>query len=394
MSANRFRALGAGEWAAVAFALLQTVLAGRVVARLARTAGGGRIVATDALPPTADRVTVIVPVLNERDRLGPCLDGLLAQGPEVVAILVVDGGSDDGTPTLVADYARRDPRLRLIEAESAPAGTNGKTHNLQAGLDAADAGVRWVLTIDADVRPGPLLVRSLVAHARAQGLAALSVATRQRLSGPAEALIHPALLTTLVYRFGIPGRATSRVSEVQANGQCFLIERTALARVGGFAPTADSVCEDVTLARALASAGLPVGFAETAADDLVSVTMYAGAADAWRNWTRSLPMRDRFHGGLLGLTEVSLVQALPLPLALAMTLGRWSGLEPLRRLNVGLVAIRLGVLAGTARAYPDRPPAYWLSPLCDVPATVGVWLGVARRRHTWRGRAIVRGGPR
>ncbi len=451
-----------GRVAAGGLFLAQVALGGRVGLRLARTAGGtsipplaadrregaapsaggpsprgGERAADDGNsgPASASSVTVVVPVLNEQDRLGPCLDGLTAQGPEVGEILVVDGGSRDGTAAVARAAADRDRRVRWIEAGPAPSGWNGKVHNLEAGWEQASPSAGWLLTIDADVRPEAGLAAALVAFAAGAGVPALSVATRQRLSGPAEGLLHPALLTTLVYRFGIPGSATDRVDRVQANGQCFLVRRELLAAAGGFAPLRGSLSEDVTLARALAAAGHPVGFYET--EGLVSAAMYAGWRDAWRNWTRSLPMRDRYFGaaGWLGLLEIGLVQAAPLPLAFALGWRewrrrrtgparqgesgtsrrvcrrsrsssspsprgarghRWSELAPsaaLLRVNLGLLAMRLGVLVGTARAYERAPWTYWLSPACDGPAVVGVWLAALRRWHEWRGRTLFRGGP-
>ena len=71
----------------------------------------------------------------------------------------------------------------------------------------------------------PLLTRSMLAHAGQHALAALSIATRQEIAGLGEGLLHPALLTTLVYRFGLPGNASRAPREVQANGQCFLVRR-------------------------------------------------------------------------------------------------------------------------------------------------------------------------
>jgi dolichol-phosphate mannosyltransferase len=247
-----------------------------------------------------------------------------------------------------------------------------------------------MLTIDADVRTAPGLLPALLAHATRMSLPAFSVATRQRLSGAAEGVLHPAMLATLVYRFGIPGSATNRVDRVQANGQCFLVRRTELERAGGFATVLGSVCEDVTLARALAASGVPVGFHE--AGDLVSVEMYGSAREAWTNWSRSLPMRDRFSGaqGLVGLAEVLLVQGLPpwLLTGLGPVLGRG---HPLVTLNIALLGVRLGTLAGMARAYDHRPPTYWLSPLADLPVALRLIQMYFRRRHTWRGRPFVAG---
>lgn len=370
-------------------AIVQAALALRVVARLVRTASGRRVARHAGGAPGA-RVSVLVPVLDEANRLAPCLDGLIAQGPEVAEILVLDGGSTDGTPDLVRQYADRDPRVRLVDATPVPTGRNGKAHGLQAGLDRSDPATGWLLTIDADVRPAPGLVPALLAHAAAEEVRALSAATRQRLSGAAEGLVHPAMLATLVYRYGIPGHATADVGQVQANGQCFLARRDVLERIGGFAVGLDSACEDVTVARAIAAQGHRVGFYET--DGLVSVAMYAGAREAWENWTRSLPMKDRFANGAgpARLAEILLVQALPLPLA-ALAAAIAGARHPATAVNVALLCVRVGVLAGMARAYAGRPATYWLSPLADLPVALRLWRMARRRRHTWRGRAIVAG---
>ncbi|HET8522040.1 MAG TPA: glycosyltransferase family 2 protein, partial [Thermomicrobiales bacterium] len=268
---------------AMLIALLQAFLAFRVIARLVSTAGGTRIKRRPEVDNVEGSVTVLVPVLNEAGRLPECLAGVTTQGAEVAEILVVDGGSTDGTQAIVASFTARDERVRLIDASPVPNDVNGKAHGLQAGLDAASPRTDWLLTLDADVRPDPMLARSLLGHAAQEGIELLSVATLQRLSGAAEGVLHPAMLATLVYRFGIPGSATAEVDQVQANGQCFLIKRDVLTRAGGFVGVLGSVCEDVTLARAVAATGRRVGFYE--AGDLVSVAMYEGWRDAWDNWS-------------------------------------------------------------------------------------------------------------
>jgi dolichol-phosphate mannosyltransferase len=332
-----------------------------------------------------------VPVLNEERRLAPCLAGLIAQGPEVAEIVVIDGGSTDATQEIVRRFARRDPRVRLVDASPVPPLVNGKAFGLCAGVRNSSPETPWILMIDADVRPDPALARSLLAHAAAEGVDALSVASRQELSGSAEALLHPAMLATLVYRLGIPGYATRDPSRVQANGQCFLVRRAVLAAIGGFSHVLHSICEDVALARLMASAGYRVGFYE--ADRLVSTAMYGSWREAWTNWPRSLPLRDQWPGWrvFIGLAEVTLVQALPLWLVpfLARTHGRR---HPITTLNLALLGARIGVLAGMARAYVSPPPAYWLSPVSDLPVALRLWWMASRRRHQWRGRTIDTGG--
>ena len=315
---------------------------------------------------------------------------MIAQPGEVTEILVVDGGSTDGTRDLISTMATRDHRIQLVNASPVPTGWNGKAHGLQVGLDHADPSSAWILTIDADVRSAPALVQSLLAHALRTDAAAVSIATSQQLSGMAEGIVHPALLTTLVYRFGIPGHVTRRVAEVQANGQCALYRREPLERSGGFANARASVCEDVTVARALVSNGYAVGFHES--DGLAAVSMYSNWNDAWRNWTRSLPLRDRYsvlrlagidrggtHSGVTTTDAAGAVAVGPRP-RVALTI------------NCALLLVRLGVLAGTARAYMWRPWTYWLSPLADLPVAVQLWRNALRRHHVWRGRTLIRGG--
>ncbi|MDP8924312.1 MAG: glycosyltransferase [Chloroflexota bacterium] len=380
-----------GHWprrvAAGGLLLVQAVAAARVIGRLVTTHGGKAIRDPGRWDARQGRVAVVVPVLNEQARLAPCLQGLIAQGPEVAEVLVVDGGSTDGTRAIVNRFAARDPRARWIDASPVPPGWNGKAWGLQVGFEQAAPEWPWLLTIDADVRPRPGLARALVAHAAAERLASLSAATLQKLSGAAEGMLHPAMLATLVYRFGSPGGVARRPGDVQANGQCALFRRDALARYGGFGPVRASRCEDVTIARLLVAGGERIGFVET--EGLVAVRMYANWQDAWRGWARSLPMRDRFTrwSAPIRLAEATLVQALPLPIVLACLVRRAWGAALL--LNGLLLAIRLGILAGMARAYPNRPWTYWLSPLVDVPVAAQLWASLLGRRHTWRGRPLV-----
>ncbi len=371
----------------VTCALVLGALGVTVGVRMARGIRATHITPAEIAPP-AGSVSVIVPVLDEAARIAACLHGLLAAGSEVGEIIVVDGGSRDGTLAMARAIGAHDARVRTLDAAPVPAGWNGKAWGLDVGLRASGAGARWIATIDADVRPAPGLIAAMVAHAQRRNVAVLSVATRQLLGSPLMAVVHPAMLATLVYRFGLPGREATRVADVQASGQCFLAARALLIAHGAFANVRASRCEDVTLARSLVASGVPVGFYE--AGDLVRVQMYDDAAQTWRNWPRSLTLRDRFapFGGWFGLTEVALVQALPLPLALILALAHAGGSLTFAVAAI-LTCVRLGVLFGAARAYVRRPWTYWLSPLADIPVTLALCASAIRRRHSWRGRELV-----
>jgi hypothetical protein len=87
---------------------------------------------------------------------------------------------------------------------------------------------------------------------------------------------------------------------------------------------------------------------------------------------------EPLHRQITEALVIALAQVLPIPRLLT------------RRgdpLDVALLALRLGTLAGTAGAYERRGLAYWMSPLADVPALAALVTGVVgRRRHRWRGR--------
>jgi dolichol-phosphate mannosyltransferase len=374
---------------------IEAALGARVVWRFLRGMRATCITAAPGGPPAAERTAIVVPTLNESARLTPCMECLLAQGPEVAEILVVDGGSSDGTQALVRQFAARDARVRLLDASPVPDGWNGKAWGLDYGARRVAPDLPWILTVDADTRPAPGLARALLAYGMRSSDAAFSIAARQDIRSAGEGLLHPSLLTTLVYRFGPPGRATRRVSEAQANGQCFLFRRAPLETVGGFAAVRESICEDVTIARLLVASGYAVGFYE--AGDLIRTRMYEGWRETWSNWTRSLPMRDRYFGaaGVVGLLEVTFAQALA-PWTLLALLAIRRPPSPLRvallAVTWALTALRLGTLVGAARAYVSRPWTYWLSPLCDIPVALALWRSATRRAHVWRGRALTRGG--
>jgi dolichol-phosphate mannosyltransferase len=355
------------------------------VARL-DLASSRRIAATDL--PCHERVTIILPVLNESGRIAACLKSLSRQPAEAAEILVVDGGSTDNTKDIVACYSERDRRLRWIDAAPPDPAWTGKAWGLYTGVQSSSPASEWILCVDADVRVSPRLVRSLLHHAERTRVCCFSVATRQRLSGLLEGLIHPALLTTLIYRFGRPGKATKNVHKVLANGQCFICRRELLLYTEAVRAAQFSLCEDITIARRLAECGESVGFYES--DGLVTVRMYDHWREMWSNWPRSLPMRDQYFGWRewLGLVKVLSFQALPLPaLLICATIAGGSWL--IFAAGV-LVLVRIGILVGAARAYDVKPWTYWLSPLVDLPVAVKLLASALARSHVWRGRTYVR----
>src|SRR4051794_21788013 len=68
-----------------------------------------------AMSDDAPKVAIIVPTRNRKDLLAQTIQSVFAQTYDNWEMLVVDDASDDGTPKLVEDLARHEPRLRLIQ---------------------------------------------------------------------------------------------------------------------------------------------------------------------------------------------------------------------------------------------------------------------------------------
>jgi len=95
------------------------------------------------------QVTVLLAVYNGERYLGEALDSLLAQSLSEFELLVVDDGSEDTTPRILADYAAGDGRIRV---ETRPR-NEGLIAALNFGLEQARGAL--VARLDADDRACP-----------------------------------------------------------------------------------------------------------------------------------------------------------------------------------------------------------------------------------------------
>lgn len=373
----------------LSLALLQALLALTLLKRLS----GGR----NRRPPERPRpegfdgeaMTIVVATLNEAHRIGPCLGGLRAQGTPVREILVVDSGSTDGTRELVQAAAAEDPRIRLLTDPALPAGWIGKAWALQFGTE--QAAYPWVLGMDADTEANAGCAAAVLAAAKREGFDVVSFAPQFAAQSAAERWLQPALLVTLIYRSGAVGDPRVKPERVIANGQCFLAKRATILAQGGYAPVKDSFAEDVSLVRHLARRGVAVGFLD--GSQLYRVRSYSGIAQMWREWGRSLDLKDATSKAQQALDTlfVVLAQGLALPSAIAVAFA-WPSMTPgnartlLAVATAVLVGVRWLLLLGIAPSYERRGLTWWLSPLADPLAALRLVLSTLRRPKRWRTR--------
>ncbi|MGA0122358.1 MAG: glycosyltransferase, partial [Gaiellales bacterium] len=336
-------------------------------------------------PAEPGALTVIVPARDEEHRIGPLLEAITRMGPSVREAIIVDDGSGDATADVVRAAAARDPRIRLVGAGERPSDWVGKQHALQQGL--AEARAPWALCLDADARPDPALPDALLAAAAEHGYDAVTAGPRFAVDTVGEAILHPALLATLVYRFGPPTPAPAASDRIVANGQCLLVEVERFRAAGAWAPVRAHMTEDVALARHLVRTGWRVGMADAA--PLLVVDMHASGREAWREWGRSLALPGVASGREQALDILTLLLTLALPpwlLIAALLVGSWWVAVP----SLVLLAVRLLFHVALRSAYDHPGRLYWLAPLADGAAVVRLIASAVRPNRRWRGRTYAR----
>jgi dolichol-phosphate mannosyltransferase len=360
-----------------ALTILQAASAAVALRRLAR----GRRRMPPPLPggPAPDgRVSVVIPARHEAGRIGPCLAGAGADPSVDELVVVVDADETDDTAGLAAAAG-----ARVVVAPPLPDGWVGKPWACQQGLEAARGD--YVIQLDADTRPRPGFAAALMEQLRGADLVTAGTCFICETAG--ERLLHPALLATLVYRFGPTDTGDLHPSPARAvaNGQCLAFRRADLLAAGGFAIAREHMNDDIALVRALAAAGWRLRFVDGA--QLISVRMQTSASEVWREWSRSLAMQDTTTPAWLALdlAVVWLVLALPV---LRLATRR---LTPIDR---ALLAVRAALLVPVARSYERRGIPYWLSPLADPAASLCLTLAGVRPRRSWRGREYGRPSDR
>lgn len=102
------------------------------------------------------RATVLLPFRDSGATIGAAVDSVLAEDEDFELLAVDDGSQDDG-PSIVADRASRDPRVRLIRT-----GPRGLVPALARGLDEARSP--FLVRMDGDdLHHAPRIARSVEA---------------------------------------------------------------------------------------------------------------------------------------------------------------------------------------------------------------------------------------
>jgi glycosyltransferase involved in cell wall biosynthesis len=112
---------------------------------------------------SAPAVSIVVPVYRTEAFLAGCLDSILGQTLAEIEVLAVDDASPDGCAAILASYAARDARVRVL----AHAANRGVAAARNTALEAASG--RYLMFVDSDDRIVPEACARAVARAEQTG---------------------------------------------------------------------------------------------------------------------------------------------------------------------------------------------------------------------------------
>lgn len=270
-------------------------------------------------------VSIVVPVRNEVQSLPALIASLLHQTYQPEEIIIVDGGSTDGTTDWVRRTATTEPTLRLIEAGLA---TPGRGRNV--GIE--EARHDWIALIDAGTRAEPAWLERLVAAAERRTDARIVYGSYEPVTDTF--FTRCASLAYVPPKYAIPGGATRGPATMS-----MMIRRDAWRAVGGFPDL--RAAEDLIFFSRVVADKLPVAWAP---DAVVWWQMQPGLASTFRRfatYSRAnvlAGMERQWHYGVARQYAVA---------AACVLLGVWH--HPL-----WFLAPPLGLVARTARSLWQR----------------------------------------
>jgi chlorobactene glucosyltransferase len=241
-------------------------------------------------------VSVILPARDEERNVEACVTALLAQDYANFEVIVVDDGSTDATPDILARLARTpqgQQRLRVVRVDKLPQGWAGKPHAMHTGTLVASG--EWLLFTDADTRHTPTALRSAIARALSEKADLFTIGTDQKLPGFWNKVMMPIAFMGISAQYPPTLVNNRHIPLAIANGQYLLIRRDMYDQVGGYDTDElrQTVVDDLAMGRTVKRAGGKLVFVD--GRELVSVEMYGSLREHINGWSKNVATGS--HGG-------------------------------------------------------------------------------------------------
>jgi glycosyltransferase involved in cell wall biosynthesis len=232
------------------------------------------------------RISIIFAARDEAEKLPAALETMLAFDYPDYEVIAVDDRSADSTGRILDEFAKRNPRLRVIHITSLPHGWLGKPHALDQGFQLATGN--WIVFTDADVQFAPDTLRRVMTLATGnadQRLAHLTLITRLEMVGFWERVA--ITYFGLGFTVGTEAWRTSdpRSSRYVGIGAFQLIRKHVYEKIGGHRHLAMEVVDDMKLGKIVKLGGFrsQLGLAS----EHINVHWHAGLRNIVRGTTKN-----------------------------------------------------------------------------------------------------------
>lgn len=340
------------------------------------------------LPEPRPLVSVLIPARDEERNIARCLESLLYQDYAPMEILVLDDSSVDRTAEIVAGFARRDGRVRLLPGGVLPPGWHGKAYACHQLAQAA-AG-EWLLFTDADTVHGPCSISASLRAALQHQADLLSYIPRLEAVTFWEKVLLPLIAFFPLFLLPLGLIAGSREPLFSMALGPFLLFRASFYHyLGGHEAVRQEITEDMVLGRLVKRHGGRLLLLD--GHEVVAVRFYRSLGEIWNGLAKSsyyafdLPLLGWL--GLLGVVALIFVRPYLL-LMQALYLGRvdWSSAGmPLAQVG----SMWLGRLLMARRLRLDYWPCFLHGVMIAITIAVALYALLRSRLGLgtpWKGR--------
>jgi glycosyltransferase involved in cell wall biosynthesis len=321
----------------------------------------------------AKKISILIPMRNEEINVAGCLESIFNQkGLLDFEVIVLNDHSIDATEEKLTAY----PQAKLLQGTELPVGWLGKIWACHQLSQVATGEI--LVFLDADVRLAENAVASAITKMGKWNFISpypkqLSIGWLEKIFQP---LLHWSWLASvpllIAQRFGIKSMSV-------ANGQFFVVEKSAYLKCGGHQGIKNEVLDDLALSKSLIASDFIGGVAE--GSQVASCLMYQSFNQLVRGYQKSLWSA---FGGIAGsiLVSVLLFATGVLSLIFALAGSKLAAISFLLiYLSRIISSLRSGETTLTAIAHP-------IAVLIFIYISIYSWIGKLRGTLTWRDRVI------
>ncbi|MFX0133612.1 MAG: glycosyltransferase [Candidatus Hodarchaeota archaeon] len=239
----------------------------------------------DQNPKKYLRVSICVPVRDEKDNIEPCLKTLISQEYPNFEIIVLHDDGDSEMEDVLSKLSNKDKKIKIIKGKPKPDNWIGKHWACHQMAKIADG--QLLLFTDADTRHHPNTLKNAVAAFIKYNADFLSAIPKEEVRSFGEKLIVPIMSWSIhtFYPIGIAQRLKNPRFSLSV-GQYMLIKNEVYLKIGGHEAIKQELADDITLGKRILAHGFNWRLMD--GSKFITCRMYRNSSEAYEGFSRSL----------------------------------------------------------------------------------------------------------